>query len=91
VLKKLLRWLAEIGRPVNSVTKLFFRPRHPASQFTAEQRAEDGAEEAAAVVTSTENGVADLTIAKTFTVPVTADVKVERSDQQSRLYCIRPR
>ena len=81
MLEKLLRWLAEIGRPVNSVTKLFFRPRHPASQFTAEQRAdggaEEGAEEAGAVVTPTENGVADLTIAKTFTVPVTADMKVE--------------
>jgi ornithine cyclodeaminase/alanine dehydrogenase-like protein (mu-crystallin family) len=64
VLEKFLRWLAEIGRPVNSVTKLFFRPRHPASQFTAEQRAEGGAEEAGAVVTPTENGVADLTIAK---------------------------
>src|SRR5262249_23615918 len=59
VLEKFLRWLAEIGRPVNSVAKLFSRPRHPASQFTAEQRAEGGAEEAGAVVTPTENGVAD--------------------------------
>jgi hypothetical protein len=81
VLEKFLRWLAEIGRPVNSVTRLFFRPRHPASQFTAEQRAEGGAEEAGAVVTPTENGVADLTIAKTFTVLVTADVKVEAGAQ----------
>ena len=79
MLEKSLRWLAEIGRPVNSVTKLFFRPRHPASQFMAEQRAEGGAEEAGAVVTPTENGVADLTIAKTFTVLVTADVKADTS------------
>jgi hypothetical protein len=81
VLEKFLRWLTEIGRPVNWVTTLFLRPRHPASQFTAEQRAEGGAEEAGAVVTPTENGVADLTIAKTFTVPVTADVKVEAGAQ----------
>ena len=81
MLEKFLRWLAEIGRPVNSVTRLFFRPRHPASQFTAEQRAEGGAEEAGAVVTPTENGVADLTIAKTFTVLVTADVKVDTDTQ----------
>jgi hypothetical protein len=77
VLEKFLRWLAEIGRPVVSVTKHFFRPRHPASQFTAEQRAEGDAEEAEAVVTPTENDVADLTITNTFTVPVTAGVKVD--------------
>jgi hypothetical protein len=45
VLEKFLRWLAEIGWPVNTVTKHFFRPKHPASRFTAEQRAEGGAEE----------------------------------------------
>jgi hypothetical protein len=77
VLEKFLRWLAEIGRSVNTVTKHFFRPRHPASQFTAEQRAEGGAEEAGAVSTPTENGVADLTITKTFTVPGTAGMKVD--------------
>ena len=77
VLEKFLRWLAKIGRQVNSVTKHFFRPRHPASQFTAEQRAEGGAEEAGAVATPNENDVADLTITKTFTVPITAGVKVD--------------
>ncbi len=76
-LEKLLRWLAEIGRPVNSVTKHFFRPRHPASQFTTEQRAEGGAEEAGIVATPTENGIANLTTTKSFTVPVTADVSVD--------------
>jgi hypothetical protein len=81
VLEKFLRWLAEIGRPVNSVTKHFFRPRHPASQFTAEQRAEGGAEEAGAVATPTENGVADLTITKTFTVQVTAEAEVDTDAQ----------
>jgi hypothetical protein len=77
VLEKFLRWLAEIGRPVNSITEHFFRPRYPESQFTAEQHAADGAEEAAPVATPTENGVADLTITKTFTVPVIAGVKVD--------------
>ena len=75
MLEKFLRWLAEIGRPVNTVTKHFFRPKHPASRFTAEQRAEGGAEEARAVAAPTENGVADLTTTKTFTVPVIAGVK----------------
>jgi hypothetical protein len=81
VLEKFLRWLAEIGRPVNSVTKHFFRPRHPGSQFTAEQQPEGDAEEAGAVATPTENGVADLTTKKSFTVPVIAGVKVEAGAQ----------
>jgi hypothetical protein len=50
--EKFLRWFAEIGRTVNTVTKHFLRPRHPASQFTAEQRAEDSAEEAGAIATA---------------------------------------
>ena len=81
VLEKFLRWFAEIGRPVNTVTKHFLRPRHPASQFTAEQRAEDGAEEAGAVATATENVVANLTTTKSFTVPATADVEVDTDAQ----------
>jgi len=76
VLDKFLRWFAEIGRTVNTVTKHFLRPRHPASQFTAEQRAEDGAEEAGAVATATENAIGNPTTAKSLTVPVTADAKV---------------
>ena len=76
VLEKFLRWFAEIGRTVNTVTKHFLRPRHPASQFTAEQRAEDGAEEAGALATATENAIGYPTTAKSLTVPITADVKV---------------
>ena len=77
MLGKFLRWLAEIGQPVVSVTKHFSRPRHPVSQFAAEQRAEGGAEEAGAVATPTENDVADLTTTKSFTAPITAGVKVD--------------
>jgi hypothetical protein len=77
VLGRFLRWLAEIGQPVVSVTKHFSRPRHPVSQFAAEQRAEGGAEEAGAVATPTENDVADLTTTKSFTAPITAGVKVD--------------
>jgi hypothetical protein len=73
VLEKFLRWFAEIGRTVNTVTEHIFRPRHPASQ-AAEQRAEDGAEEIGAVATATQNAIANPTTAK-FTVS-TADVKV---------------
>jgi len=59
----------------------FFRPKHPASRFTAEQRAKGGAEEARAVAAPTENGVADLTTTKIFTVPVIAGVKVDTDTQ----------
>ena len=71
-----MRWFAEIGRTVNTVTKHFLRPRHPASQFAAEQRAEDGAEEAGALATATENAIGYPTTAKSLTVPITADAKV---------------
>jgi len=77
VLEKSLRGFAEIGRLVNTVTKHFLRPRHPASQFTAEQRAEGGAEEAGAVATATENAIGNPTTGKSLTVPITADVKVD--------------
>jgi hypothetical protein len=78
VLQKFLRWFAEIGRPVNTVTKHFFRSRRPASQFMAEQRAEGGAAEAGAVA---ENAVANLTTRKSFTVRITAGVKVDTDAQ----------
>jgi len=77
VLETFLRWLAAIGRSVNSVIKHFSRPRHPASQFAAEERADCDTEEAEAVATQTENGIVDATITKTFTVPITAGVKVD--------------
>jgi hypothetical protein len=75
VLEKFLRWLAEIGGPVNTVIKHFFRPRHPASQFSVEQRAEDGAEVAGAIAAATENAI--LATTKSPTVPVNAQVKVD--------------
>ena len=81
MLEKFLRWLAEIGWPVNAVNKHFFRPRRAASQSRAEQRVAGGAEEAGAVATPTENGVADLTITKTFTVQVTAEAEVDTDAQ----------
>jgi hypothetical protein len=83
VLERFLRWLAAIGRPVNSVIKHFSRLRHPPSQFTAEQRADGGAEEAEAVATPT-NGVVDLTITETFTIPITAGVNVDTGAQIDR-------
>jgi hypothetical protein len=72
VLEKFLRWLGTIGRSVNSIIKHFSRRRLPASQFTAEQRADCDTKEAEAVATPTE-----LTITKTLTVPITAGVKVD--------------
>ena len=75
-MEKFLRWFAKIGQTVNTVTKHFLRPRHPASQSPAEQRAEDGAEDAGAVATATENAIGNPTTAKSLTVPITADVKV---------------
>jgi hypothetical protein len=69
--EKLLRWFAEIRLVAN-----FLQPRHPASQFTAEQRVKDGADEAGAVATAIENAIGNLTIEKTITIPITA-VKVD--------------
>jgi hypothetical protein len=37
--EKFLRWFAQVGAFVKTVAKHFLRSRHPASQFTAEQRA----------------------------------------------------
>jgi hypothetical protein len=76
VLERFLQWLAAIGRSVNPVINHFSR-RHPASQFTAEQRADCDTEEAEAVASPTENGIVDSAITKTFTVPITAGVKVD--------------
>jgi hypothetical protein len=72
-----LRWFAEIGLAVNTVTKHFLRLRHPASQFTAEQGAEGGADEAGAIATATENAIANLTTTKSFTVPIKVDTDAQ--------------
>jgi hypothetical protein len=58
------------------VAKHFLRSRHPASQFTAEQR---HLEEAGVIAAATENAV--LTTTQSFTVPVTAEVKVHADAQ----------
>jgi hypothetical protein len=76
VLEKFLRWFAEIGRTVNAVTKHFLRPRHPATQFMAEQRVEGSAQEAGAVATATENAIGNPATTKSLTVPITVDVNV---------------
>jgi hypothetical protein len=82
-LEKILRWFAEIGLLVNTVAKHFLRPKHPVSQFTAEQRDKGGPEEAGAVATAIENAIGNPTTAKSLTVPIpltiplTADVKVD--------------
>jgi len=77
VLNDLLRWLAEIGRPLNSAIRYFSRSKYLSSQFTAEQHAAAGAEEAGALRTPIENGNAESDDYKTFTVPITADLKVK--------------
>jgi hypothetical protein len=69
--ERFLRWFAQIGATVKTVTKHFLRPRHPASPFTAEQGAESAFEETGAIATATENVVAKLTTTKPFTVPIT--------------------
>jgi hypothetical protein len=72
---EILRWFAQIGATIKTVTKHFLRPRHPGYPFTAEQRAESTLEEAGA---ATENVVANLTTtAEPFTAPVTAGVNVD--------------
>ena len=78
---EILRWFAQIGATVKTVTKHFLRPKHPGYPFTAEQRAESTLEEAGAA--ATENVVANLTTtAEPFTAPVIAGVNVD-TDAQS--------
>ena len=71
LLERLLRWLPRFRLVAN-----FLQPRHPASQFTVEQRVKDGADEAGAVATVIENAIGNPTIEKTIAVPITA-VKVD--------------
>jgi hypothetical protein len=77
--EKFLCWFAQVGAVVKTVAKHFLRSRHPASQFTAEQRAESNLEEAGVIAAATENAV--LTTTKSFTVPVTAELKVHADAQ----------
>jgi hypothetical protein len=74
--EKVLRWFAQIGAAVTKPTKYFMRARYPASD---EKRVESTLEEAGAVAAATE--IAVLTTTKSFTVPDTAEVKVNTDAQ----------
>ena len=74
--EKVLRWFAQIGAAVTKPTKYFMRARYPASD---EKRVESTLEEAGAVAAATE--IAVLTATKSFTVPDTAEVKVNTDAQ----------
>jgi hypothetical protein len=74
--EKVLRWFALIAAAVIKPTKYFLRTRYPASD---EKRAESTLEEAGAIAAATENAV--LTTTKSFTVPATAEVKVDTDAQ----------
>jgi uncharacterized protein YchJ len=74
--EKVLRWFAQIGAAVTKPAKYFLRTWNPASE---EKRAESTLEEAGAIAAATENAV--LTTTKSFTVPDTAEVKVDADAQ----------
>ena len=74
--EKVLRWFAQIGAAVTKPTKSFLRARYPASD---EKRIESTLEEAGAVAAAIETAV--LTTTKSFTVPDTAEVKVDTDAQ----------
>ena len=74
--EKVLRWFAQIGAAVIKPTKYFLRAKYPASD---EKRVESTLEEAGAVAAATETAV--LTTTKSFTVPDTAEVKVDTDAQ----------
>jgi hypothetical protein len=74
--EKVLRWFAQIGAAVIKPTKYFLRAKYPASD---EKGVESILEEAGAVAAATE--IAVLTTTKSFTVPDTAEVKVDTDAQ----------
>jgi hypothetical protein len=76
--EKVLRWFAQIGAAVIKPTKYFLRARYPASD---EKRAESTLEEAGAIAATTRNALGNQTTTKSFTVPITADVKVNTEAQ----------
>jgi hypothetical protein len=76
VLEKFLRSFAEIGAAVIKPTKYFLRAKYPASD---EKRVESTLQEVGAVAAATETAV--LTTTKSFTVPDTAEVKVDTDAQ----------
>jgi hypothetical protein len=72
--KKVLRWFAQIGEAISKWTNYFSRTRYPVSE---EEWAQSASKEAGAIAAATENVVANLTTTRSFTVPVTAGVKVD--------------
>src|SRR5690349_15064435 len=78
VLENLFRWSAKIGLLVDTTANHFFRSRHPASQFTAEQR--DCAEQAGANDAEIENAIEGRPTVATLIAPITADVKPDSAD-----------
>ena len=72
--EKVLRWFAQIGEAVSKWTNYFLRTRYPVSD---EERAQSASEEAGAIAAATENVVANLTTTKSFTVTVSAGLKVD--------------
>jgi hypothetical protein len=79
--EKFLRWFAQIGATVKTMTEHFLRSRHPASRFTAEHRAESTLEEAGVIAAATENVVANPATPESFAVPVTGNVKIDTDAQ----------
>jgi hypothetical protein len=76
--EKVLRWFAQIGAAVIKPTKYFLRARYPASD---DKRAESTLEEAGAIAATTRNALGNQTTTKSFTVPITADVKIDTEAQ----------
>jgi hypothetical protein len=76
--EKVLRWFVQIGAAVIKPTKYFLRARYPASD---EKRAESTLEEAGAIAATTRNALGNQTTTKSFTVPITADVKIDTEAQ----------
>jgi hypothetical protein len=76
--EKVLRWFVQIGAALIKPTRYLLQTRYPASD---EKPAESTLKEAGAIAAATENVVANLTTTKIFTVPITADAKVNTDAQ----------
>jgi hypothetical protein len=76
--ERVLRWFAQIRAAVIKPTQYFSRTKSPASDG---KRAESALEEAGAIAATSGNVIANLTTRKSFTVRVTAGVKVDTDAQ----------
>ncbi|HYQ08404.1 MAG TPA: hypothetical protein VER26_15715 [Xanthobacteraceae bacterium] len=72
--EKFWRWFAQIAAAVVKSTTYFLPASHPVSDG---ERAQSALEEAGAIAAATENVVANLTTTKSFTVTVSAGLKVD--------------